>query len=257
MLTEIEFYDRLAEFFDVMTDWPSRLAVELPFIETTLARFDAHTILDCACGTGGHSVALAQHGYQVAGADISAAMLARAQANATRAELTIPFRVARFEDLPSVFPEQMDAVICLGNSLPHLLTDSAALASVSAMRACLRSGGALMVHQLNYDRRWREQPRWFAVNAGALAGRETLVWRFADYDDAARRITFNIALFTRNAQGAWTVDVQSTPQYPYQRAEIEMLLHRAGFRALEFFGNLQGDRFDAEHSADLVVVATV
>ena len=38
VLTEREFYDRLAEFFDVMTDWHSRLAVELPFIETILGR---------------------------------------------------------------------------------------------------------------------------------------------------------------------------------------------------------------------------
>jgi ubiquinone/menaquinone biosynthesis C-methylase UbiE len=63
MLTETEFYDRLAEFFDVMTDWQSRLDVELPFIESVLERYRAQTILDAACGTGGHSIALAQRGY--------------------------------------------------------------------------------------------------------------------------------------------------------------------------------------------------
>ncbi|MCI0475371.1 MAG: class I SAM-dependent methyltransferase [Anaerolineales bacterium] len=255
MLTETEFYDRLAESFDVMTDWQSRLAVEMPFLEATFARHDVHAILDCACGTGGHALALAERGYRVSGSDISAQMIARANANAQRAGLAIPFAVARFQDLYATFHAQFDAVLCLGNSFPHVLTDAAALESLLNMRVCLRSGGALVLHNLNYDKRWKEKPRWFAVNSGALDQRETLVWRFADYDDASGLIAFNIALFTKNENGAWTVDVQSTPQRPYRQTEIEMLLRRAGFREIAFYGNLQGDPFDVEQSADLVAVA--
>lgn len=254
MLTETDFYDRLAEFFDVMTDWESRLAVELPFIEATLARYSARSVLDCACGTGGHAIALAQRGYHVTSSDISAQMITRAQANAQRAGVTIPFVVARFQDLASTFHAQFDAILCLGNSLPHVLADDAALASLSAMRACLRAGGVLILHNLNYDKRWQEKPRWFAVNSGTLENRETLVWRFADYDESARLITFNIALFTKNENGAWSVDVQGTPQRPYQQNEIELLLRRAGFREIVSYGNLQGEPFDAATSADLVVL---
>jgi glycine/sarcosine N-methyltransferase len=269
MLNETEFYDRLAEFFDVMTDWQSRLAVELPFLEATFARHNAQTILDCACGTGGHAIALALRGYRVTGSDISAQMIARAKANARRVGVTIPFYVARFQDLSARFGAQFDAVLCLGNSLPHVLSDDAALASLQSMRACLRAGGVLILHNLNYDKRWKEKPRWFAVNSGTLEDRETLVWRFADYseeqheagDEAqtitsrASRITFNIALFTKNENGAWSVEVQSTPQRPYRQNEIEMLLRRTGFREIAFYGNLQGAPFDVEQSADVVVVA--
>jgi hypothetical protein len=154
----------------------------------------------------------------------------------------------------------------LGNSLPHVLTDVAALESLMNMRVCLRSGGALILHNLNYDKRWKEKPRWFAVNSGTLENRETLVWRFADYGEEqgvdgeaqtshAARITFNIALFTKNDSGAWSVDVQSTPQRPYRQSEIELLLRRAGFREIAFYGNLQGDPFDVDQSPDLVAVA--
>ena len=255
MLTETEFYDRLAESFDVMTDWRSRLAVELPFLEATFARHNVQSVLDCACGTGGHVIAFAQRGYRVTGSDISAQMIARAQSNAEHAGVTIPFAVARFQDLYSTFNAQFDAVLCLGNSLPHVLTDTDALESVLNMRVCLRSGGALILHNLNYDRRWKEKPRWFAVNSGTLGERETLVWRFADYDETTGLITFNIALFTKNENSAWSADVQSTPQRPYRQNEIELLLQRAGFREIAFYGNLQGEPFDAETSADLVVVA--
>jgi glycine/sarcosine N-methyltransferase len=255
MLTEIEFYDRLAEFFDVMIDWQSRLAVELPFIQATLTQHNARVILDCACGTGGHTIALVQRGYQVAGSDISAAMIARAQGNAQRAGLSIPFSVARFQDLRATFREKFDAVLCLGNSFVHVVSDDDALDSLMNMRDCLRGGGVLILQNFNYNKRWKDKPRWFTVNSGALQERETLVWRFADYDEATTRVTFNIALFTKNEQDGWSVQVQSTPQRPYQQLEIENLLRRAGFRNLVFYGSLQGEPFDVAQSGDLVVVA--
>jgi glycine/sarcosine N-methyltransferase len=199
MLTETEFYDRLAESFDVMTDWQSRLAVELPFLEATFAQRNVQSVLDCACGTGGHAIALAQRGYRVTGSDISAQMIARSQANAEHAGVTVPFAVARFQDLSSTFNAQFDAVLCLGNSLPHVLTDAAALESALNMRVCLRARGVLILHNLNYDKRWKEKPRWFAVNAGTLDERETLVWRFADYDETSGLINFNIALLDRKS----------------------------------------------------------
>ena len=252
-LTETEFYNRLAEAFDVMTDWKSRLAFEMPFIEQVLMQHNARSVLDCACGTGGHAIALAQRGYHVAGSDISTAMIARARQNAAREGVSIPFAGVGFQDLSRTFRERFDAVLCLGNSLLHVLTDDAALESLVNMRACLRDGGALILHNLNYDKRWRDKPRWFAVNSGESHGRETLIWRFADYGD--KLITFNIALFTKSAEGAWSVDVQSTPQRPYQRSEIEDLLTRAGFRGLEFYGSLKGEAFDVAGSGDLVIVA--
>ncbi len=257
MLTETEFYDQLASSFDVMTDWQSRLAAELPFLEATLAEHGARVVLDSACGTGGHTLALAQRGYRVTGADISPAMIARAQANAECAGVTIPFYVARLQNLRATFAEKFDAVLCLGNSFAHILTDGDALDSLGNIRECLRLDGVLILHNLNYDKRWHAKPRWFAVNSGVRDGRAMLVWRFADYNEIARQIQFNIALFTQNETGAWNVQVQSTPQRPYHQSEIELLLRRAGFRTMTFWGDLQGAPFDAAQSPDLVVVATV
>jgi SAM-dependent methyltransferase len=236
-----------------MTDWKSRLAIELPFLQSTLAQFNAHSVLDCACGTGWHAIALRRHDYRVAGSDISQAMIARARDNAAREKVEIPFVVASFETLRARYSERFDAVLCLGNSLPHVLSDEAAIDSLKNMHDCLKSGGVLILHNLNYDKRWREKPRWFPVNSGTLGGNATIIWRFADYGEDG--IVFNIALFTKGKTDAWSVDVQSTPQRPYQRIEIEDMLLRAGFHDLAFYGSLQGDTFDAARSSDLVVVA--
>jgi ubiquinone/menaquinone biosynthesis C-methylase UbiE len=255
-----------------MTDWRSRLAFEMPFLEQVLMQRGASSVLDCACGTGWHAIALAQRSYRAAGSDISAAMIARARVNAAREGVTIPFSSAGFQELRTAFRDRFDAVLCLGNSLPHVLTDEAALDSLVNMHRCLSDRGLLVLQNLNYNKRWLEKPRWFAVDSGTLSGRarppmddaestnegehaqrETLVWRFADY--GVDLITFNIALFTRSTNQMWTVEVQSTPQRPYQKSEIANLLLRAGFRDLTFYGSLKGEAFDVSQSGDLVVVA--
>jgi glycine/sarcosine N-methyltransferase len=248
------FYDRLAPLFDVMTDWDSRLEVEGPFLFQSLAQIDAHTVLDAACGSGGHALALAGRGFRVLGTDASAAMieLARTKAATTQG---VTFRVARLGELSSRFPP-FDAVLCLGNSLPHLLTEAELLGALLDLAACLHPGGLVMLHNLNYDRRWQLRPRWFAVDAGHYKGRQVLIWRFADYlDTPEKHIDFHVALFREEQDGRWSVEVNSTPQRPLFQADLTRLLPRAGFADLACYGDMTGAPFLPDESPDLVVVA--
>ena len=248
------FYDRLAPLFDVMTDWDSRLEVEGPFLFQSLAQIDAHTVLDAACGSGGHALALAERGYRVVGTDASPAMieLARTKAAATAG---VAFHVAGLGELADRFPP-FDAVLCLGNSLPHLLTEAELLGALADLAACLRPGGLLMLHNLNYDRRWQLRPRWFAVDAGYYEGRQVLIWRFADYPDTPEKhINFHVALFREGKDERWSVEVNSTPQRPLFQADLARLLPRAGFADLACYGDMTGAPFLRDESPDLVVVA--
>ena len=249
-LTSSEFYDRLADLFDVMTDWRSRLAFELPFLQQTLNDHAASSVLDVACGTGWHAIALAQAGWRAAGADVSPAMIARAREHAVHAGVSVPFVVSDFEHLEQAVPELFDAVLCLGNSLPHLLSLAALQQAVRQMRQRLRPGSVLIVHNLNYDQRLKTQPRFFAANGSA----DSLVWRFADY--GAEFITFHTALFERH-DAAWSVRVNSTLQRPLLAADLDEAVCNAGFVNLRHFGALDGSPFDLEHSADLVLMAEV
>jgi glycine/sarcosine N-methyltransferase len=251
-MREQDFYDRLADFFDVMTDWHGRLAYEMPFI-TRLAGPAPLRVLDTACGTGWHSIALARAGYDTTGVDISPAMIERARTNAKGAGSAVSFSVASFPDLPATVGSDFDVVLCLGNSLVHVIDESQLLASLAAMASCLRPGGLLLLHNLNYDRRVVEKPRWFQVSSGLLDGKETLVWRFADYSDAL--ITFNIAVFQKDERGQWTVHVQGTPQRPWQSHDLVRALSRCGFASMSMYGNLAGEPYSAQSSGDLVLSA--
>src|SRR4030042_3083256 len=122
-LNRIEFYNRLAKAFDVMTDWWTRLAQEMPFLQRTLDSHQARSVLDTACGTGWHAIALEQKGYRTAGCDASPEMIERARENATMSRVNARFEVADFTRLEK-FPETFHAILCLGNPLPHLLSQA-------------------------------------------------------------------------------------------------------------------------------------
>ncbi len=194
------FYDALAPMFDVMTDWTARLSTEGPFLKAVLEEAGARSVLDAACGSGGHALALAEWGYAAAGVDASPVMVDMARRKAADVGLDVPFAVADLGGLAALVQGRQDddsalgvqrlapydAVLCLGNSLPHLLTQSDLVQALRGMAAMLVPGGLLVLQNLNYDMRWRKQPRWFAAQGGQLDGREVLVWRFADYDAVDR-----------------------------------------------------------------------
>ncbi len=249
-----EFYDRLARVFDVMTDWQKRLALEMPFLQRTLDRHRARTILDTACGTGWHAITLAQKGYTAAGCDASPQMIEQARANAAKAQAKVRFEVADFNQLDK-FSETFDAVLCLGNSLPHLLSQEALVEALRQMHGKLEKGGVLILHNLNYDMRMVKKPRFFSANGND----EALVWRFADY--GPEFITFHTALFERKMEGAnqesvsWSVQVNSTLHRPLLQRDVDEALEQAGFGDLRHFGGLDGSPFEKDKSGDLVIVA--
>jgi glycine/sarcosine N-methyltransferase len=264
------FYDALAPMFDVMTDWNARLSDEGPFLRAILEEAAARSVLDAACGSGGHALALASWGYLAAGVDASPVMVDMARRKAAESSLDVPFAVADLAGLADLArgnqPDDnalgvqrlvpYDAVLCLGNSLPHLLKQSDLVDALRGMAAMLKPGGLLVLQNLNYDLRWQRQPRWFAAQGGQLDEREVLVWRFADYDQSTGQIAFHIALFTKT-EGGWQVAVHTTPHRPLFRSDLFAALAEAGYDRPRALARMSwpAEPFDPNASPDLVVVA--
>lgn len=256
----MSMYDTFSSDYDRFVSWPGRLAAELPFLEEHLraAGGPAARVLDAACGTGMHTIALAEHGFIASGSDLSAAMIERARYNANQAGATVDWRVAGFVQLAQVFIDRagrFDAVVCLGNSLPHLLTPAALAAALADFAACLRPGGRLIVQNRNFDAVMAARERWMEPQSQREGEQEWLFLRFYDYEPDGL-INFNIVtLHRQDASAGWQQSVSSTRLYPLRQADLLPALKAAGFDKLQTYGGLNGQPFAADSSGNLVVVA--
>ena len=197
--SKVPLYDSLAPDYDRFVNWEARLDHELPFLTSVFAAHGVERILDAACGTGHHAIALAQEGYRLMGTDLSAVMIERAVGNATEAGVDIPFAVCglgELEGLASTF----DAVLCLGNSLPHLLTASEVDDALRDFGGVLRPGGVLIIQNRNFDRVWVERERFMPPQSHRDGDEERLFLRF--YDFHPNTITFNMIRLWRSNE-AW------------------------------------------------------
>lgn len=84
---------------------------EVRFIVSELNLPVGSHILDVGCGTGRHSVILAQRGYSVTGVDISSYMLNQAMKSASEADVQIKFIAADAQFMS--FSTEFDAAISL------------------------------------------------------------------------------------------------------------------------------------------------
>lgn len=254
----MEMYDFLSKDYDYFVNWPERLDYELPFIEAQIGTVEGSShparVLDAACGTGMHVIALARGGYAAAGADLSAGMIEQAVANAASAGVQADFQVAGFGALAERFTGY-DVLLCLGNSLPHVVDLDDLAKTLSDFSTSLRPGGLLLVQQRNFDAVLAQRARWMkSERAGRPGEQEWLFVRFYDFDPDGR-LTFNIITLARLGQGEWQQKVDSTRLYPLRKAELVPALATAGFENFVCYGSMSGEAFDPHTSGNLVISA--
>ncbi len=258
-------YDAFSADYDRFVDWPARLAVELPFTERRLQTVGGRRVLDVACGTGRHSIALARRGYLLAGTDLSKGMIERARANAVDAKVDVRFEVAAFGELARTFDlpstassgrhgSRFDGLLCLGNSLPHLLTPAELHAALADFAACLHPGGLLLIQNRNFDAVLSRCERWMKPQSCREGKTEWIFLRFYDFELRGRLI-FNMVTLRREGAGEWKQQVASTRLHPLRREELTAALEAAEFVDVVCYGDMSGAPFDPGSSGNLIVTA--
>lgn len=249
---DVPLYDPFSADYDRFVNWEGRLAYELPFIEQQLTASGARRILDAACGTGMHAIALAQRGYDVTGADLSVGMIERARENAAAVGSSARFVVAGFGELATKVGNGFDALLCLGNSLPHVLTADALHETLTDFAAVLRPGGLLFIQNRNFDAVMAARARWMLPQAHREGSREWLFMRFYDFNPDGT-LTFNIITLRRDEAGEWTQQIEATTLRPLLHADLLDAVAAAGFGDAACYGDMQGAPFDPETSGNLIV----
>jgi glycine/sarcosine N-methyltransferase len=252
---ENPMYETLSSDYDRFVNWQSRLSIELPFITNMLNVINARFVLDAATGTGMHAIALVKSGYQAAGADLSPGMVEQARSNAKEAGVNVRFEIARFGGLANTFGDaSFDALICLGNSLPHLLSHKDLDKTLVDFATCLKPGGMLLIQNRNFDAVIANHERWMEPQSHNENGNEWIFQRFYDFDPDGL-LTFNMVILKRQGQGSWSQQVVTSRMRPILKIELNLCLLEAGFNSLAPYGNMSGAPFNPDKSPNLVVVA--
>ncbi len=105
-----QFHDLEAPTYDGY-DYTKNFVNEVDFLIEVLGLSPGNSVLDVGCGTGRHSVELARRGYSVTGIDLSAGMLAQAQAKASAAGVHVEW--IRADATRFSLDKRFDAAICL------------------------------------------------------------------------------------------------------------------------------------------------
>lgn len=239
------FYDELSSEYDSMTEFDKRFEKERPHFEKIVRHYHLNKVLDAGCGTGFHSILLTQLGCSVTAVEISKKMLEATSRNAEKYGVKIGTIVSDFKELSKKVPTDFDAVFCMGNSLPHLLSLEEILLALPNFYAVLKSGGKLFIQILNYERILMERKE--VQNIREVGGKTYT--RFYEYNEPL--IEFNIDVKENNT----TRKILKVNLFPIRKHLLEDMILKSNFCNVKSYGSISLDNYEANVSNDLFVIA--
>lgn len=196
-------------------------------------------VLDVACGTGGHALALTSRGHRVTGVDFSEGMLKEARRKAHEQGLSIAFSVGDMRNLP-VADASFDAVVCLFDSIGYARTDEGVGATLSGIRRALKSGGLFVMefwHKATMLAAFEPmRVRWWPTEAGRLLRiSETQLIENRDLAEVV------YSIFELRNDGTYTALQETHINRYFAVAEMERLVREAGFESPEWHEGFSDD----------------
>ncbi len=243
-------YSLYAKFYDYFELAGHEESEELNiFLHELFSINGVKTVTDLACGTGAQSIGLARRGYRVIASDLNMAMLQVARKKAGRRHVLFVQSDMR---RPAV--GQTDAVICIFNAIGHLSRNDCDR-FLGEVYKQLDPGGIFVFDILNFSAMKTELFREYESMSREAIIDGLLVQHARQCRLDRRRRQIGIESITRWQDGRkkpgqlcdnWTMQI-------YDADELKLMLEKAGFREMVFFGPT-GTEFDSETSDSILAV---
>ncbi len=249
-------FEDLAFIYDQAIDWGQRLAREIPFLTKVIQDTPNARILDLACGSGRHAVALASHGYEVTGLDLSPQMIEAAKHHAKEKGVVVQFSIADMRQVTELLEGPFDLIICLGNSLALLPALTDVQQTLTNVCQLLTEGGSFVSQTLNFEEIRHTGFRFFPLKSGQTKnGREVIFARFFEPQktDAPRHLVF---LGVIRTESGWQPKLSSQPVLQLDKPILESALREAGFNHLVFYQDYNEQPFNPQQSRNLISIGT-
>ena len=235
--------------------WPSRIEREADLLESILSSGPSNRVLDLGCGTGEHARFLAEQGYRVVGVDSSESQIATARE--AQAAVGVEFLHADLCELKGLLAGSFGAAICLGNTLPHLLTQESLGQFLAGLSDHLAEGAPLLLQLLNYEKIFRRQERYLPVSLRPDEAGDIVFLRLMNLHPDGNVTFFPSTLRLRPGHEP-PLEIKASKQVRlrgWRLEELEGPMEAAGFRLSECFGAFDGSAFNGDDSMDLIMVA--
>jgi SAM-dependent methyltransferase len=231
-----------------LIDWPRRLAEERPILEWFLEEAPSRRVLDLGCGVGRHARLLAEMGHEVVGIDGSEEVLEVAQDEGIPEG--VQFLLAEMGAVEMAVRGHFGAAICLGNTVPYLLSAESLARMLVGLRRRLLPGAPLLLQLLNYDRIFAGGATTLPVESiPSPQGDLEIVREVEPREDG-------IVVHTTSAQcDGESVVTHTNLLRGWRREEVGALLDVARFPVRETYGGMQMSVYDESESPELVLVA--
>lgn len=234
--TQNEFYSSIAKYYHEI--FPYNPA-QLQFVDNNCGGLSGKTILDIGCATGELAFELANAGAEVTGIDLNEDLLHRAQLEKEHSRLN--FQKADMLKLKDHFqPRQFDAVVCFGNTLVHLPSESHVKKMLDNISYVLKPGGRFLLQILNYnyilDEPITELP---VIETGNIKFVRSYI-----IEPANPVIGFKTELHLKN-EG--TIITNETPLLALRSKTLVKLLNEAAFEDVMLFSNFKEEKFGEKH----------
>ncbi|MDF1538565.1 MAG: class I SAM-dependent methyltransferase [Candidatus Thorarchaeota archaeon] len=247
-------FDELALAYDDAIDWSARLKRELPFILDAFT--DSRRILDMACGSGRHAVAIAKKGYIVDAFDTSEVMITTAKTLAKQRAAEVEFSVSDMLEISERYTGKYDGILCLGNSLallPHVDDLRLVLSKVAGL---LSDKGSFVFQTLNFEEIEATGFTKFDSKDGSLRTGQKVVFnrQFEHPSDDSETTTLILSTMIME-DGKW---VHNETRQSVLRLTISLLtelLGQTGLDRFDVYATYDKAPFEHETSRSIVIHA--
>lgn len=195
------------------------------------------TILDLGCGTGNILVELSRRNYSVYGIDNSPEMLAICFEKLGEHHQQVNLLEKDMRDF--TLPQQVDAVICLCDTLNYLLDEEELLQTFQSINRCLKSEGSFIfdLRTPHYYETTLSNNQWVQEEDDVV-----LIWN-NDYSEQPI-MEMNLTFFVNQVNDMYRRYEEIHIQRCYEIEKIESLLEKAGFIVEQISSDLSGTSLD-------------
>lgn len=249
-------FDDISLAYDNTIDWESRLSREMPFLLSLIENTDEPRVLDMACGSGRHSIALAVRGADVTGIDASKSMIEAAKKHAENEGVDSTLIVADMETIRTTVDGPFDLIVCLGNSLA-LVNDIDILKHVVMdVFNLLKEGGSFVAQILNFEEIHWSGFRNFPLKTGTLSNGEEITFaRLFEHSDYPYSSTIVMSAFKKQ-EGEWTSEVSTQKVLNLKHDKMKSILQEAGFSSVEIYSDYARGSFEKKDDRSMVILST-